>query len=102
MVIYDRFDGDGMLHAVRIHGGQASYSNSYVGTTRLAKERAAGRSLFSKVCSTAWPAACQTRAASSCCAALGCSMPNLAARSSVQLDCLNGLLRDFQGVLRSR
>ena len=44
-----RFDGDGMLHAVRINGRRASYSNSYVRTTRLAKERAAGRSLFSKV-----------------------------------------------------
>lgn len=37
-----------MLHAVRIRGGQASYSNSYVETSRLQKEKAAGRSLFSK------------------------------------------------------
>lgn len=44
-----RFDGDGMLHAVRIRGGKASYSNSYVKTSRLQKEVAAGRSLFSKV-----------------------------------------------------
>ena len=44
-----RFDGDGMLHAVRIKGGRASYSNAYVRTTRLEKEQAAGRSLFSKV-----------------------------------------------------
>ena len=48
--VFHRFDGDGMLHAVRIRNGRVSYSNSYVQTTRLTKERAAGRSLFSKVC----------------------------------------------------
>ena len=37
-----------MLHAVRIQGGRASYSNSYVETSRLQKEVAAGRPLFSK------------------------------------------------------
>ena len=58
VVTVRRFDGDGMLHAVRISGGRASYTNSYVRTTRLAKERAAGRSIFSKVCNPASPTAC--------------------------------------------
>ncbi len=53
MPAWRRFDGDGMLHAVRISDGRASYSNSYVQTTRLTKERAAGRALFSKVCGDA-------------------------------------------------
>ena len=53
-----RFDGDGMLHAVRISDRRASYSNSYVLTTRLTKERAAGRSLFSKVCDGAQSGEC--------------------------------------------
>lgn len=37
-----------MLHAVRLHGGKASYSNSYVETSRLKKESAVGHSVFSK------------------------------------------------------
>ena len=58
-----------MLHAVRISGGRASYSNSYVRTTRLAKERAAGRSMFSKVCCGASFAACIDTLPEHCCAA---------------------------------
>ncbi len=44
-----RFDGDGMLHAVRIAGGAASYSNHWVRTKRLDAEQAAGWPLFMKV-----------------------------------------------------
>ena len=34
-----RFDGDGMLHAVRIKAGKASYSNAYVQTSLLKQEK---------------------------------------------------------------
>ena len=40
-----RFDGDGMLHAVRIKAGKASYSNAYVQTSLLKQEKKAGRAL---------------------------------------------------------
>ena len=46
-----RFDGDGMLHAVRIKGGQASYSNTYVNTAKLQAERRAGHPLVVTVSS---------------------------------------------------
>ena len=46
-----RFDGDGMLHAVRIKGGKASYSNTYVKTAKLQAERRAGFPLALKVTS---------------------------------------------------
>ena len=39
-------EGDGMLHAVRIEGGQASYRNRWVRTQGLMAEVRAGRSLF--------------------------------------------------------
>ncbi|CDZ77318.1 Lignostilbene-alpha,beta-dioxygenase isozyme I [Legionella massiliensis] len=39
------FDGDGMIHAIRIKEGQASYDNRWVRTDRFLQERAAGRSL---------------------------------------------------------
>jgi carotenoid cleavage dioxygenase len=44
-----RFDGDGMLHAVRIKDGSASYCNHWVRTSRLAQEKEAGWPLFAKV-----------------------------------------------------
>ena len=44
-----RFDGDGMLHGVRIKGGKAAFCNRYVQTSKLQQEQAAGRSVFVKV-----------------------------------------------------
>lgn len=46
-----RFDGDGMLHAVRIKGGKAAYSNAYVQTSKYKQEKKAGRPLFFTVTS---------------------------------------------------
>ncbi|GFR51519.1 hypothetical protein Agub_g13935 [Astrephomene gubernaculifera] len=46
---YHWFDGDGMLHAVRIRNGRVSYCNRYVDTERLRQERAAGRPLFPRL-----------------------------------------------------
>jgi carotenoid cleavage dioxygenase-like enzyme len=39
-------EGDGMLHAVRIEGGKASYRNRWVRTQGLMAEERAGRALF--------------------------------------------------------
>lgn len=39
---YHPFDGDGMLHAIRLHGGRASYRNRVVPTEALRHELAAG------------------------------------------------------------
>ncbi|GLC54223.1 hypothetical protein PLESTB_000836900 [Pleodorina starrii] len=46
---YHWFDGDGMLHLVRIRDGRASYCNRFVDTERLRQERAAGRPLFMRL-----------------------------------------------------
>jgi len=43
---YHWFDGDGMLHGVRIAGGRASYRNRYVRTKGWELERQAGHALF--------------------------------------------------------
>ncbi len=43
---YHWFDGDGMLHAVHIENGQATYRNRWVRTKNLATEEAAGHSLW--------------------------------------------------------
>ena len=40
------FDGDGMLHALRLHEGRASYRNRFVLTPGLRAERRAGRALY--------------------------------------------------------
>ena len=40
------FTGDGMLHAVRISDGVASYGNRWLRTPKFLAERAAGRSLY--------------------------------------------------------
>lgn len=43
---YHWFDGDGMIHAVELRGGKASYRNRWVETKGLLAERKAGRALF--------------------------------------------------------
>jgi carotenoid cleavage dioxygenase-like enzyme len=43
---YHWFDGDGMIHAIRIRDGRASYRNRWVGSAGLAEERGAGRATF--------------------------------------------------------
>lgn len=43
---YHWFDGDGMLHAVKIANGKASYRNRYVRTLAFEKEQVAGRALW--------------------------------------------------------
>jgi carotenoid cleavage dioxygenase-like enzyme len=42
---YHWFDGDGMLHAITLQDGEASYRNRYVQTAGLQADIAAGRSL---------------------------------------------------------
>ena len=42
---YHWFDGDGMIHAVTLREGRASYRNRYVESRGLIEERAAGRAL---------------------------------------------------------
>ena len=44
-----RFDGDGMIHGVRIKAGKAHYCNHYVQTAKLQEEKAAGRPLHLKL-----------------------------------------------------
>ncbi|MGL4553642.1 MAG: carotenoid oxygenase family protein [Gemmataceae bacterium] len=43
---YHWFDGDGMLHGVRLRDGKASYRNRYVRTEGFLEERAAGKALY--------------------------------------------------------
>lgn len=42
---YHPFDGDGMVHAVSFHDGQASYCNRWIETEALIGERESGRSV---------------------------------------------------------
>lgn len=46
---YHWFDGDGMVHSVRIKDGKAVYSNRYVKTDRLAREEQQGEPVFLKL-----------------------------------------------------
>jgi carotenoid cleavage dioxygenase len=43
---YHWFDGDGMIHAITLRDGRASYRNRWVKSAGLAEERAAGRATF--------------------------------------------------------
>lgn len=43
---YHWFDGDGMIHAIHLDNGRASYRNRYVQSRGLLEERQAGRALF--------------------------------------------------------
>ena len=43
---YHWFTGDGMVHAIRLEGGRAHYSNRWVRTPRFEAEAKAGRPLF--------------------------------------------------------
>lgn len=45
---FHMFDGDGMLHGVKIRSGTASYCSRYVRTSRFVQEEIAGRPLFVK------------------------------------------------------
>ncbi|MCU0516786.1 MAG: carotenoid oxygenase family protein, partial [Oscillatoria sp. Prado101] len=46
---YHWFDGDGMLHGVRISNGKACYLNRYVRTRGFEIERDAGRAIWTGV-----------------------------------------------------
>lgn len=46
---YHWFDGDGMVHCVRIRNGAASYAGRYVATPRLAIDRVAGRAFTTRI-----------------------------------------------------
>jgi carotenoid cleavage dioxygenase-like enzyme len=43
---YHWFDGDGMIHAIRIEDGRAHYRNRWVASEGLKEERAAGHALY--------------------------------------------------------
>jgi carotenoid cleavage dioxygenase len=43
---YHWFEGDGMLHGVRLQGGKASYRNRYVQTDGWKEEHAAGKAIY--------------------------------------------------------
>jgi carotenoid cleavage dioxygenase len=46
---YHWFDGDGMLHGVRLQAGKASYRNRYVQTAGWKEERQAGKALWGSI-----------------------------------------------------
>ncbi|MBM4267062.1 MAG: carotenoid oxygenase family protein [Deltaproteobacteria bacterium] len=43
---YHWFDGDGMLHGIRLEGGKASYRNRWIQSRGLAAEKRAGRAVY--------------------------------------------------------
>lgn len=43
---YHWFEGDGMVHAIRIHNGKASYDNRWIRTNKFKAENKAGKILF--------------------------------------------------------
>lgn len=52
---YHLFDGDGMVHAVRLEGGSASYRNRWIRSAGLEAERRAGRSLYGGMANASFP-----------------------------------------------
>lgn len=54
---YHVFEGDGMVHAVSLHGGTASYRNRYVETAGLRVERKYGRALYPTLANFGFPPA---------------------------------------------
>jgi carotenoid cleavage dioxygenase-like enzyme len=46
---YHWFDGDGMLHALHLENGRATYRNRYVRTRALAAEQSAGEALWTGI-----------------------------------------------------
>lgn len=46
---YHWFDGDGMVHAIRIKDNKASYANRWIQTSRLKQEKAYKRPVFVKI-----------------------------------------------------
>ena len=51
---YHWFDGDGMIHAVQIRDGQATYRNRYIQTEGLQREKAAGHPIWKGSASHRW------------------------------------------------
>jgi carotenoid cleavage dioxygenase len=49
------FDGDGMIHAVYLQNGKASYRNRYVLTKELLAERRAGKALYGGIAKPIFP-----------------------------------------------
>ena len=47
--VMPRFDGDGMVHAVRIKDGTVTYTNKFVRTQRFMKEKELGYPAYAKV-----------------------------------------------------
>lgn len=52
---YHWFDGDGMLHGVRLRDGQASYANRFVRTSGLALEQERGEAVYQGILETPNP-----------------------------------------------
>ena len=50
---YHWFDGDGMIHAIKLEDGRASYRNRWVESGGLIEERKAGRALYRGILSMA-------------------------------------------------
>ena len=43
---YHWFDGDGMLHGVRLENGEATYHNRYIRTFGFEREKEAGKAIW--------------------------------------------------------
>ncbi len=57
MGAYHPFDGDGMLHAVTLEGGRASYRNRWIESKGLLAERARGHACYGGMSNFQFPAA---------------------------------------------